>query len=230
MRYNSRVTSDALGSVAVSELLFTLAVLFAAFAVRRISIHQQSAWTRGVLFDERARVVVRARTKRGRRLAARISDGLFFTMMLWPSLGESVIALRSFGLFVVDLQAFTAQAVAMFGLQRFVARARPYHLPLDDEEGEHAPGHPERWRSFFSGHTAASFTGASLVTHHHLTLSITGIPLLDAVLPPLAFGIAATVGLLRMVADRHWLSDVLAGAVLGVICGWFVPLALHAAW
>ena len=224
------MSSEALGEIAGRELLFTVAILFAAFAVRRISIHEAGRWTGGVLVDEKVRAVVRAKTKTRRRVAARVSDALFFTMMLWPSLGESVIVLRSFGLFVVDLQAFTAQAVAMFGLQRFVARARPYSIPVEDEEGEHAPGHPERWRSFFSGHTAASFTGASLIAHHHGTLAVSGIPALDLALPPVAFAIAATVGLLRMVADRHWLSDVLVGAVLGVICGWFVPLALHAVW
>ena len=38
---------------------------------------------------------------------------------------------------------------------------------------------------------------------------------------------AVSVGLLRMHADRHYLTDVLAGAALGTLTGFAVPVLGH---
>ena len=32
---------------------------------------------------------------------------------------------------------------------------------------------------------------------------------------------------MRLVVDRHWASDVIAGAALGIFNGYFLPLWLH---
>ena len=41
------------------------------------------------------------------------------------------------------------------------------------------------------------------------------------------FGAAAATGVLRVVAHRHFPTDVAAGAALGFVIGWTLP-ALHA--
>ncbi len=62
--------------------------------------------------------------------------------------------------------------------------------------------------SFPSGHTSAAFTLAT-VAEHHYGWQI-GVP---------AYLLAAGIGYSRMEKDKHNLSDVLAGATLGIIVG-----------
>ena len=100
-----------------------------------------------------------------------------------------------------------------------VYRARPYMYfegyPQDKlEEGD--------WNcSFPSGHTTLSFAGAAFTTmvfcqcfpESKWKYAVAGG----------AFGIAAVTGALRMASGNHFLTDVLAGALLGSICGFAVP-------
>lgn len=55
------------------------------------------------------------------------------------------------------------------------------------------------WYSFYSGHTSSAFVAVALV--------------------PLAIIPALLVGYLRMAANKHWLTDVLVGAVVGLCFG-----------
>jgi membrane-associated phospholipid phosphatase len=63
--------------------------------------------------------------------------------------------------------------------------------------------------SFPSGHTAMAFMGAELLWHEFRNVSpwigITG------------YTIAAGTGFFRMYNNRHWLTDVLAGAGIGIL-------------
>lgn len=61
-------------------------------------------------------------------------------------------------------------------------------------------------RSFPSGHTALSFCGAELVRQDYGTLWGVG-----------AYAVATSVGVLRVVHNRHYWWDVLAGAGIGVL-------------
>lgn len=63
--------------------------------------------------------------------------------------------------------------------------------------------------SFPSGHTAFSFVGADLVYQTYKDSSpIYGIA---------AYACATTVGFLRMYNNRHWFSDVVCGAGVGIL-------------
>ena len=65
------------------------------------------------------------------------------------------------------------------------------------------------YNSFPSGHTAQAFMAAQFLHHElgdkHIAYSIAG------------YSIATGVGILRMMNNRHWLSDVLAGAGVGIL-------------
>ncbi len=63
--------------------------------------------------------------------------------------------------------------------------------------------------SFPSGHTATAFTGAELF-HQELKNS-------HPILSYAAFPIAAAVGTFRMLNNKHYLSDVLVGAGIGIL-------------
>ncbi len=64
-------------------------------------------------------------------------------------------------------------------------------------------------RSFPSGHSARAFMMAALLTREYGELS----PWVGAG----AYSVAAATGVMRIAGDRHWLSDVLTGAGLGVL-------------
>jgi membrane-associated phospholipid phosphatase len=67
-------------------------------------------------------------------------------------------------------------------------------------------GEAARYVSFPSGHTANAFALATVVAMQYRD---------EPWVPVLAYTVAASVGLSRMVLDRHWASDVLIGAVVG---------------
>lgn len=62
--------------------------------------------------------------------------------------------------------------------------------------------------SFPSGHTSTVFSLATVATHHYGWK--VGLP---------AYALAAGIGLTRIEQDRHHLSDVIAGATLGLVVG-----------
>ncbi|MCY7349052.1 MAG: phosphatase PAP2 family protein [Cytophagaceae bacterium] len=64
------------------------------------------------------------------------------------------------------------------------------------------------FESFPSGHTTTAFTGAALLAREYNGRSVWfGIG---------GYGVATTVGALRVLQNRHWLADVLFGAGVGI--------------
>lgn len=71
--------------------------------------------------------------------------------------------------------------------------------------------------SFPSGHSGVVFTGAELMREEYGN----GIG-------AAAYAVAATVGFMRMYNNRHWLTDVIAGAGIGILSArvgyWMLPV------
>lgn len=95
-------------------------------------------------------------------------------------------------------------------------------LPLKNNIGDLRPDN-SACNAFPSGHTAAAFTCATL---HFLEYRNSNIWFASA-----GFLVATTTGTLRILNDRHWLSDITAGAGLGmataVITYYFNPLTFE---
>lgn len=70
------------------------------------------------------------------------------------------------------------------------------------------PDH-SNFRSFPSGHTAQSFLAATFLSEEYKDK--------DKWMPYAAYGVATSVGLLRMVNNKHFISDVLVGAGIGYL-------------
>ena len=66
------------------------------------------------------------------------------------------------------------------------------------------------YTSFPSGHTAQAFAAATFLSEEYSRQ----FPWM----PYAAYGTATTVGLLRMANNRHFISDVLLGAGIGILC------------
>jgi membrane-associated phospholipid phosphatase len=104
-----------------------------------------------------------------------------------------------------------------------VRRERPFVHVLPAEEKATTEHPNDNNVSFYSGHTSLAFslvTAAGTVSElrgykHRWLIWAVGLPA------------AASVGLLRMGADKHYLTDVLVGAAAGSLFGVGVPLLLH---
>lgn len=106
-------------------------------------------------------------------------------------------------------RSLVATAAVTVLLKQMTGRGRP----------EDHPGQPYRFRgpglsgdfdSFPSGHTALAFGLASSLSHSWGDRWYVALPL---------YGAAALVGWQRIYDDRHWPSDVLAGATVGTLVG-----------
>lgn len=75
------------------------------------------------------------------------------------------------------------------------------------------PSFPDKDDSFPSGHASMSFNFASVVAAEHGPWW--GIP---------AYGLAAAISYSRVNDGWHWLSDIMAGATIGLSYGWGVYL------
>jgi membrane-associated phospholipid phosphatase len=97
------------------------------------------------------------------------------------------------------------------GRERPTETADPHHFrPFADRN---------RWQSFPSGHTVVAFSLASAVSEEARSPWVTA----------LAYGGAAAVAWSRVYEDKHWTSDVTAGALIGILAGRGTVRLLHRA-
>lgn len=100
-----------------------------------------------------------------------------------------------------------AAAGVVNGLLKFgLGRGRPDHVGYDSDELRPL-SLADHWQSFPSGHTVVAFSLAASLSEE------TGNPWVSG----LAYGSAAMVGWSRVYDNRHWTSDVVAGAILGMV-------------
>ncbi|MFL5312200.1 MAG: phosphatase PAP2 family protein [Myxococcales bacterium] len=209
--------SAAIGGLASSAILL---MLF-------LKAPDQPRWDGPVLFDDGARNALRASSAQGRSRAGTVSD-LAYLLAAYPLVVDAGLVTRlghgkadaALQLALIDVEAIALTALLTTSMQRSVGRARPFTRtcgsnPLGDPDCS-ASGNT-RNSSFISGHASIAFTAASAMCVQHSRLSLYASA--NAAVCPVALGIAATTSLLRVVADRHWASDVIAGAIVGSAVG-----------
>ncbi len=109
-------------------------------------------------------------------------------------------------------EAVAASGVLTQAVKFATARERPYALGGGDRtRDDHL--------SFWSGHTATAFAAAASGGLVAQLRGYAGWPWVYAA----GFAGAAATGYFRMAADKHWLTDVLAGAAAGTAVGLAVP-------
>ncbi len=115
-------------------------------------------------------------------------------------------------------------------LKLATGRARPY-LSSPTKPSEFPPGVAEfrPWRgrggytSFPSGHTTAAFAAAAALSSE-LRRSRPGTARWAS---PVLYGTATLGGLSRMYDNKHWATDVAAGAAIGTLAGWKIVGLQH---
>ena len=115
-----------------------------------------------------------------------------------------------------------------FGLKRTLVHVFPRYRPQSYyDEGPRLLHREQNSRmSFPSGHTAHPFAAATFATTVFAELHPESN--YRYAVAAATYGMAAGVAGLRVMAGKHFLTDVLAGAALGSFAGWLVP-RLHRA-
>lgn len=178
-------------------------------------------WCTPGAVDERVRSALRwSNTDR----AGLYSDLLIVGVPLFAA-GSLALAGHGAGGTQVAVQDFViaaeAVSVAVFATQvvKFsVGRLRPYAWADPSSiQGRDAN------LSFWSGHTSTTFAAATAAGTVARLRGYRSWPWI------LGIGLAgaATCGYLRIAADRHWASDVLAGAAMGSLIGVGLPVLFH---
>ncbi|MFB6262860.1 MAG: phosphatase PAP2 family protein, partial [Bradymonadaceae bacterium] len=187
-------------------------------------------WTGPLPGDAVARAALGARDDGWRAGYGTVSDVLLWTAVSYPLVVDSALvsgAIQRDGRMAAQSAALGMQSLALAEftstlLKYVVARQRP---PSD------CPGPAfctdKRYQSFPSGHTTMAFTGASFTCAVHEHADLYGATWADRAACLGALGVAAATGLCRIMSENHYLSDVLAGALIGVTAGYLVPKALH---
>jgi membrane-associated phospholipid phosphatase len=192
-------------------------------------------WTGPILFDGAARRAIVASSPAGRNRADLVSDVFWYTPTLLPYV-ESVLLplLTDRGNWDVawQLSAMNLQAAALNWLitrsgHRFIARQRPDVEPCRQNSDYSKVCSARDNASFPSGHVSSGMMGAGLTCAHHGNLPLYGGNAGDIVVCGATVAMALANGVARMAADRHYASDVVAGALVGLGAGLGLPVLLH---
>lgn len=116
---------------------------------------------------------------------------------------------RLFGLDNLQAQIFTGGITFLF--KEAFHRARPN--TGEDNYTWYGPFKGRGNDSFFSGHTSLAFTTATMLYYHSGEKWWVGLA---------GYSLATGVGLSRMQQQKHWASDVVAGALVGTTVAAFV--------
>ena len=158
-----------------------------------------------------------------------VSDFTRYSVMLWPVVDALMVAAVDRNPQVgAQMMLMTGQSMALTGfatrlVKTAAGRPRPYQQDCNPDLEDCA----ETGASFFSGHTATAFTGAGLVCVQHRHLDLYGGGWGDKAACGMALTAASATGIFRILADKHWTSDVLVGASVGLLSGWLLPRLLY---
>jgi membrane-associated phospholipid phosphatase len=201
--------------------------------------YPDGSWDNGVLFDDSARSALVLPTREGRERAAMISDFFWYGPQYYPILIDGLLVPLAtdrlnfdvaWQLSLINWQTQAVAATLTRLSHRTVGRGRPSLRECardPDYSVDCKPGAQETTASFISGHTSMAMTGAALACAHHQALPLYGSAFADGMTCALLVAAASTNGVLRIMSDEHWPTDVLAGMLLGAGVGYGVPYFLH---
>ncbi|MCL1821331.1 MAG: phosphatase PAP2 family protein [Prolixibacteraceae bacterium] len=132
--------------------------------------------------------------------------------------GAAIAGFFAYGMFADDSRS---RSTALLTAESFIISGVLVRIPkyLAGRPRPDTSDSPWEWqgpfngKSFPSGHTTSAFAVASVIAYQYKeTLWV----------PITAYSLATLTGVSRIYDNKHWLSDVFAGAVIGTITGRFI--------
>lgn len=172
-------------------------------------------------FDRRIRdLALGERGRSGRQLLDNVSSSTLAAALLEPVglLARSDIPDKWSRDLPVVVEATALSLGLNLAVKHLVHRSRPEAVFCDRGSGSE-PCPADTRQSFYSGHTTSAFAAAvaagTIADFHHLPdrkwIWGTGL------------GLATTTGVLRVMSDKHYATDVIVGVATGGLLGWLVP-------
>lgn len=198
---------------------------------------RQAGWTGGILFDDEVTEAIALTEPADQERVARVSDVLLAVAGIHPLVDALVVAGLgdtnsdvAWQLTAIAMEVYAATYVLNTLAKRLVNRERPHGRACTEEDRAFATGRcrPEgRLRSFYSGHATGAFAAAGMVCMNHAYLPLYGSEAADAFACGAALFNATVVAVLRVMAQRHWATDVIVGGLVGLAIGLLIPWGLH---
>jgi membrane-associated phospholipid phosphatase len=222
------MTSDSYFRSDASVDLYNSLLWMGGAAALSFGVHPSSRWSDTNSFDREISDGLRADSASAREDAALASDVLLaFTAGAMPLAAiaqplfdgdcEEAYDMATDALESVSLTLFVTEAVKVIA-----GRDRPFVESCDSNPPRDAEcGKRDRFESFFSGHASVAGAGAGVSCAFAIRRQTWGESKTAQVVPCLLGASAAvTTGVLRIVADRHWGTDVLVGLGVGATIGY----------
>lgn len=184
--------------------------------------------------DETIRNLLRFRSEESRSVARNVSDVLYWSGFGIPII-ETLVLLpidyrTSLKVFVMQVESLAVMGQALILLERTTGRARPCKQEVtgcgapDALAGNQTA---EDFKSFPSGHTAILTAGTMLSCLEHYRLGILQKAPLDIAYCALMGTMSVAGGVLRMNADRHYMTDTVVGWGAGLGTAFLVDYLWH---
>jgi membrane-associated phospholipid phosphatase len=191
-----------------------------------VPAQSQPHWRGGVLFDDAVRDAIRLRSPAALKAARTYSDALDVSLVLLSVGADSFVVPLFRGhpdvavqLSLMDAESFALSSIVAISLYDTVGRTRPSYADCQRDPSVDVQCNISPTASFPSGHMNEAFTAAGLSCAHHAHVPIYGSRLADAFACGRDVALASADGILRIMGDRHYATDVLAGGANGLACG-----------
>jgi membrane-associated phospholipid phosphatase len=184
-------------------------------------------WRGGILFDNAVRNEFKAHSPATRQTFRTIGNYTYRLSPIVPVFDVFAVALlaHSDSKLALNLGLIAAEAYSYSGFSSFITTELVRRNRPDSECGNSSCSNDTQ--SFFSGHAAISATAAGLVCADHTRIALYGNAIADAAICAFMSVNALATLTTRVVADRHYATDVLVGSGVGFGFGYAVPVLLH---
>ena len=215
------------------EVVLPLAIAGTIWFEREYGKPAKANWTARNGFDESVRDVLRLKSESARSATHIAGDTLMWLMIAAPVVDSfATLGVRDsrwdalWQTSMINVESFAFTSVVSSLTQNLIRREKPYVRncragKCEDDQFD------ENNRSMASGHVAFAFTGAGLVCNHHQYQYLYGDKAADDAVCAASIGVAALDGVLRVMADRHYATDVIVGTAIGWFSGFVLPRLLH---
>jgi membrane-associated phospholipid phosphatase len=191
-------------------------------------------WTGRNFLDDDIRDELRVRSPTARENVRSASNVVAVAAVVWAVGVDSLLvpALRhkpdiAIQLALMDAESFALSTMVTTTMFSTLGRARPSYADCQRDPNFDRLCRSATTSSFPSGHTNGSFTAAGLSCAHHLHLGLYGDPTADALACVGTITVASGTGVLRVMGDRHYATDVWAGGLIGFAFGYGMPTLFH---
>lgn len=198
------------------------------------SSSNHAKWGGPILFDEPLRNFLRLRSPDALTTVRNLSYVTAFVPVVQEAALDSILLPaidKNFDVLwqmsMMNAQAYGFSTLITVSLYDTIGRARPSYDECKAGTSNDPLCNSGRFADFPSGHMSTAMTAAGLLCAHHTHLDLYGGGLPDSLACVEGLTLGAATGVLRMMGDRHYFSDVFVGGGIGFFAGYALPMLLH---